>query len=287
MQNVHFTPPELAKIFRVNVSTIKRWVDKGYLDAQITSGGHRRVTRKQLAKFLEKYPKYASTSYIINRILKQQDETFSMSWKTYYRALHTKNSAEAEHIIEQAYISNIPIPDILDTIVTPTLVHIGTEWEQGHISIYEEHRMSFIVRMHLFRLSEFIAEQHGTPKRKALLACVTDEQHEMSLQMLALIFQVHGWQTHILGINISANELLKAAQELKPHIIGLSKMYTGTDSSQYLHLVARYGKKNKTQILYGGNGWSKKLKNTTWPKSSFIKYISNLSQLDLFLSKKH
>lgn len=282
MQNVHFTPPQIAKILEVNVSTIKRWVDKGFLNAQITHGGHRRITQEQLSQFVKKYPQYIGRSYIITRLsLKKKVEL--PEWKKYYQYLYSGNP-KAESYLERAYVLNTPVIDILDSIITPTLIHIGEQWSKGLISVFEEHKMSFIIRMHLFRLHDLIVKKIPKRPQKVVLACVEKEHHEISLQMIAILFNLHGWETHILGINIPAMEVIKACQKIKPQIIGLSKVYSEVGSLNYLNSIAKYAGKNNIRLLYGGNGWSKIIQTRKWHGSKKIRFIPSLRELDALLS---
>ncbi len=50
-----FTTYETAKFCKADISTIKNWIDEGKLDAYKTPGGHRRIRRKDLIKFMKKY----------------------------------------------------------------------------------------------------------------------------------------------------------------------------------------------------------------------------------------
>jgi excisionase family DNA binding protein len=50
-----YTTVDLAKVCRVSLRTVIRWVDEGKLTSFRTPGGHRRVREKDLLKFLDHY----------------------------------------------------------------------------------------------------------------------------------------------------------------------------------------------------------------------------------------
>ena len=52
---VYFTPRDLATIFSVNESTIKRWADSGKLRCQRTVGNHRRFPLESVSEFVARY----------------------------------------------------------------------------------------------------------------------------------------------------------------------------------------------------------------------------------------
>src|SRR5690606_10505193 len=111
MQNVHFSPTELAKLFAVNVSTIKRWVDRGLLQSDKTPGGHRRISKEQLAAFIRDYPTLTRKSYTIKRLLAQKQfigskgvsDNEKNTWGVYYNYLLQDSLEEAERLIKEAF----------------------------------------------------------------------------------------------------------------------------------------------------------------------------------------
>ena len=50
-----FTTVDLAKVCKVSLRTVIRWVDEGKLTSFRTPGGHRRVREADLVKFLDRY----------------------------------------------------------------------------------------------------------------------------------------------------------------------------------------------------------------------------------------
>lgn len=48
------SPPELAELAGVSSDTIRRAIDRGEIESELTSGGHRRVTHVQAIRYLEK-----------------------------------------------------------------------------------------------------------------------------------------------------------------------------------------------------------------------------------------
>ncbi|MFH1416590.1 MAG: helix-turn-helix domain-containing protein [Elusimicrobiota bacterium] len=67
--NTNYTTGEIAVIIDVEYKTVARWVDNGSIKGFVTPGGHRRVYKEDLIKFLdennikisEKLKKYEKT----------------------------------------------------------------------------------------------------------------------------------------------------------------------------------------------------------------------------------
>ncbi len=51
----YYSTKELARLFRVNESTIKRWADSGKIDCFKTPGGHRRYPPERVLEFISRY----------------------------------------------------------------------------------------------------------------------------------------------------------------------------------------------------------------------------------------
>lgn len=283
MQNAHFTPPQLAPMFRVNVSTIKRWVNKGYLDAEVTAGGHRRITKKQLEKFIKKYPPYAKSSYVLRRLQKKDYCPSRNCWGKYYNYLLRNENQKAGQIIEKLFLSGTSIIELLRIVVTPTMRHISDLWTQKKITIYEEHRMSFNIRMHLIKLDQFISDTTKKDSPTAILACAPGEFHEMPLQLIALLFKLNSWKTYILGVNISISELIKAAKKIKPQVVVVSKTYTKKESPNFFKKLGLFMDKNDICMATGGGAWKKEVNSQFMSDRRCAKYFPALKLFSDFL----
>ena len=54
----YYSTRELAKLFRVNESTIRRWANSRKLKCFRTPGGHRKYTAEHISEFIKKYQYY-------------------------------------------------------------------------------------------------------------------------------------------------------------------------------------------------------------------------------------
>jgi len=288
MQNVHLTPPAIARLLNVNVSTIKRWVDNGLLDSTKTPGGHRRVSKQQLSEFVKRYPQLQANSYIIKRFTKQR-ASIPLTWKKYYHYLLVDRNEKAEQLLKELFVTQHSVVSILDNVLTPTLAHIGTEWRQQHISIYEEHRMSLIIRQHLLLLDQIVFSKPISPSAPmAILACVEGDHHELTLYILSVLLKAFGYKPIILGINVPYRELERACITLKPKIIGISKTYSKSAGLPYLKKVAQLADEEQIDCVYGGSGWSKfDQKQMATLKLAPVYYVAGLSQFQDWLTTHH
>ncbi|MBI5405025.1 MAG: cobalamin B12-binding domain-containing protein [Candidatus Kerfeldbacteria bacterium] len=275
MQNVHFSPPEIAPLFEVNVSTVKRWIDRGLLKADITSGGHRRVSREQLMTFIQTLPIGARRSYVLRRLTQTgRDETEPERAFASYRSWLEKDQERARRLLERLVVQRWTMARIIDDVIAPTLRWIGDEWMAKRMSIYEEHQLSFRIRQHLLRLDDLLprTKKQGV----AVLACPAGEQHELPLQMLALVLRQIGWQPEILGINIPATEVARAVRHYQSRAIILSSTYRQAASASYLTAVESIARRSRAVLLFGGAGWPTAVRTSTQVRF-FVRSAAELS----------
>ncbi len=253
MQNVHFSPPQLARLFDVNVSTIKRWIDKSIIPSSVTPGGHRRTSRKQLDVFIQRFPHLAPRSYVLKRLKREVVPIEGPG--SYFLLLRDHRDIEATDLIEHKYVTGTPLVTILEDIIAPTLRMIGDLWSQGSLTIVEEHRMSFRIRQDLLRLENLIPEPNQSRPPKVIMACVRGDFHELPLQMAALIFKQCGYQREILGANTPVEELLRATKDLQPAMVSITNTYAQRVNRDYLQkFIAACP--TKTLLVIGGQGWA-------------------------------
>ncbi len=279
MQNVHFTPPQLATFFHVNVSTIKRWVDKGMLQASTTAGGHRRVSQEHLDHFLRTYPKFGRTSYVLQRMGRSPAIT-GTTWQRYYRHLERNEVRHAEAFIQQLYVGRVPLVTLLDRIIVPALRHIGDAWAAGTISIFDEHRMSFIVRRQLLRLDQFIVDERTARSPCIVLACAPNEHHEIPLQMLDLVCKANHWRTAVLGINVPLVEMERAVRVTKSALLGVSSTYSNRNAGRWMKRLTQYCTRANVQLAIGGSGWPLRLQQRT------VQFFGTLQAFEVFLRRR-
>ncbi len=281
MQNVHFSTTSIAELFEINVSTVKRWIDRGLLQAEITAGGHRRVTQEQLDAFIRNNKKLARSSYVLTRLKTKKHEP-NETWKKLYSVLLHNNIAEARTLVREYYLSNAELVNLLENVLTPVLRNIGDEWSKKKINIYQEHQMSFLVRQLLVEISAYIPE----PKKNApnaVLACIEGDRHEIPLQMLSLILKMHGIRAVILGTNIPVSEIIRAAEATRAKYLLLTRVLSEIRSFNYLRTLANYAAMKKMTFVYGGSGWTlKEQKQFSKPK---VQYLKSLESFHKFLGR--
>ena len=234
----YYSTKELAKLFRANESTVRRWADAGKLKCFKSPGGHRKFTPEHVSEFINKYH-YEIMSFDLDLSHRLGKEMLSFVTKENVHILSEVFFAQAIradkesliNILRTCYSADIPLDsiydDIVGTAVRKTLSfrsHEKLSWAQEHLAI------SSILES----LSQFQSfTEKGLPTSQiALCGSPTNGFQEVVLLGLSHLLKVAGWKVYNLGSNTPLEVLIKATQEIAPTLIYASVEYLLENGSQ-------------------------------------------------------
>lgn len=142
-------------------------------------------------------------------------------FESYFQHLLNGNKYACLQIVDDLRIQQIPIETIYSALFQRSLYKVGEYWEMNKISVATEHMATAITEQMMIRLQPdlFSTERIG---KKAVIACVANEHHQIGAKMIADIFEMNGWDGYFIGANTPADELLRFIESQHPDIVGLS-----------------------------------------------------------------
>jgi len=102
----------------------------------------------------------------------------------------------AAHDALDRLFSTVHFEAALEDAILPELRSIGDRWTNGAVSIAQEHFSSSLVRGRLLALARGWDRGRG---RRAVLACLPGEQHDIGLIAFGIILHRQGWRILYLG----------------------------------------------------------------------------------------
>lgn len=112
------------------------------------------------------------------------------------------------------------------TLAAPLCTAVGLAWEQGHISIFQEHLFADVLGRTLRLASASLFQpdflRAGRPTPSVLLAVPPGEQHVLGLAMVEALLRLEGCYCLNLGHPLPLAELAEAAQAQRCDILALS-----------------------------------------------------------------
>lgn len=145
----------------------------------------------------------------------------SSTFDSYVSNLINGNKRHCLSIVEILIDKGMPIADIYTHLFQRSLYKVGRLWEENKISVAVEHIATAITETLLAQTYPRAAAlpKHG---RRAVVACVTGERHQIGSRMIADILELRGWDSHYLGADTPKDALLDLLLTLQPELLGLS-----------------------------------------------------------------
>jgi len=143
------------------------------------------------------------------------------TYEKYFLCLLKGARNECITIVDDLIDQNVAIEKIYTQIFQRALYQVGEYWEMNKISVATEHMATALTETLMIRLQPkiFSIERIG---KKAVVACIANEYHQVGAKMIADIFEMNGWDGYFIGANTPLKDLIHFIKEQKPDLIGLS-----------------------------------------------------------------
>ena len=231
LQKTILSTSDVARLFNVTETTVKRWADEGTLKCQKTPGGHRKFEIRFVVDFAEKNNfepvgalEIAGDDALDSGIqVAVLGRDFPVLVSAYLRRALAREGDGLYPYLSYLYQHRIQIWELHDMIIRPAMREIGEAWSHGEIGINQEHRASYETLDALARLQLQIRIKPPSG-RSVVFATVGDELHEIGLRCAAYLFESEGWESHYLGSRIPADAVCAAVAAERPDVVCLSSM---------------------------------------------------------------
>lgn len=142
-------------------------------------------------------------------------------------------------------------------VVEPSMRKIGALWEEGRISVGQEHLATSITQR---VMSVFYSKILDIPRPKGVvaLAATPGELHEIGARMVADLLEIDGWDVHFTGANTPVESLITLLQTHKVRFLLLSTtLVSHLDQVIELIRLVRSANLDPTpKILVGGQAYA-------------------------------
>jgi MerR family transcriptional regulator, light-induced transcriptional regulator len=243
----------VSRMTGITMATLRAWERRyDFPEAQRTLGGHRLYTENdvlrlewvkgrieegmqtgqaiQALRHQEKlYPPPPAEHGEVHRVW---PEFFSEGFADAHHyssrlleALLENDTEHADQLVGEALAAASP-DEIIVHLIGPVMSAIGEAWEQGRISVANEHLATNYLRQRL--LMWMLSSPMPRPGRPVVLACAPGEWHEGSLLMLGALLRRRGWPVAYLGQAVPLPDLAQLVQSLQPRMVVLVAMIEST-----------------------------------------------------------
>jgi diguanylate cyclase (GGDEF)-like protein len=124
-------------------------------------------------------------------------------------------------VARQALGEGMGVAGLYQRVIAPAMWRIGELWEQGEISVADEHLATALTHQVMAGVYG-PSLGHKVKPGRILLAGVEGEQHALGLRMAADVVELAGYETIYLGADVPTDDLLQAVAARSPDLVGLS-----------------------------------------------------------------
>ncbi len=206
---------QVSELLGIPAVTIRAWENRyNVVTPTRTEGGHRLYSEKDVETLMWIKTQVHKNSMKISdavRLLKKskpapaappspppENDKYEVIKEQLYQALVSLDTQEANRIADLAF-SLYDYEDVFHRILVKVLYKIGDEWENGTISVGQEHFASQFV---LNRCTQFLRVLPVNPALPKVLAfCPEGEHHQIGLMVFSLFLKKKGHDVIYLGPN--------------------------------------------------------------------------------------
>ncbi len=229
MRRTILSTADVARLFSVTETTVKRWADEGTLKCQKTPGGHRKFEIRNVVDFAEKnnFDPAGVLAYAGDKRFSESLQVAILGRdhpalvRMYVERALSPDTTDLFAFLSFLYEHRIPLADIYDLVLRPGMQEIGQLWASGTIGISHEHRASYETMDALAKLQTEICLKPPAGKH-VLCACLGEELHEIGLRCASNLFESEGWKVHYLGARTPFDAIIASVREVRPDVVSLS-----------------------------------------------------------------
>ena len=190
---------EAADRLGVHYMTVYRYVRIGQLPAK-RDGATWRVAVQDLDRLREPFPRPPRTrnsrqhrpAWLVDRLVAGDEQG---AWQ----------------IIEEALASGTPTKEIYTDVLVPALRAIGSQWEDGRLSIAAEHQASAIATRLVGRLGPMFARR-GLSRGTIIIGAPEGDLHALPSAIVADLLRGRGFDVLDLGANTPVTAFVECAR---------------------------------------------------------------------------
>jgi len=209
-----YSTREVAQMWNVSESTVKRWADTAGLDCYRTPGGHRKFRLEDLCSFQEKRA-FEATGLLTTEEWEDPNLEVWLNTKNFTKVrelilyLGSQNQrSKVKSLLERLYLRGMRLEEIYDQIFVPLRQSVLDEVNPGHALLLGNNLEEAIAR-----LSPRMIKRRRNGKTALCAAPVPDGR--MGVSVMSILLDVEGWDSMNLGENVSF-EIMSQMVETEP-----------------------------------------------------------------------
>jgi len=162
------------------------------------------------------------------------------------------NADNVKELIQTAVDEGIEPQRILDEGLIPGMDVVGQRFKDCEIYIPEVLVSARAMQAGMQKLEPLLIESGAKSKGVFLLGTVKDDLHDIGKNLVAMMMKGAGWTVIDLGVDVQAEEFIRAAKDKNADVIGLSALLSSTMVNLKVVIELAKTKDCRAKIVVGG-----------------------------------
>lgn len=217
-----FSTRELAQMWNVSESTIKRWADAGTLPCARTPGGHRRFLLEHIRDFQATHG-FKATGLLKMRHWEEPEEpeaateSADVKLKNLFRtALNNRRSLLLEQL-QKVYLRGLTLSELYDQLILPLDRRVREQQADGRLSLAQAQLICNNLEDALHRL---LADAVWRPPNGCLGLCgALDPRRPLALNGVSRMLEAEGWDCLNLGAGLGFEQFAEMVRQEPVNVV--------------------------------------------------------------------
>ena len=205
MPKSYLNTSQVAELFNVDNSTVRRWTLSKKLRCTSSNGGHRKFSYKQILDFVTKNSKKMNLNLDVVSKIDGNDSKSDLIKFIVDNALNRKSS-DIESLLMKLYLQGNSVSKIFDDYVEVSLEKIQIMLDEQKISVAEEHIARKSVSKALGYFGDIISKDSET-KKTSLCLNIENDIPDLAIDMIQIILESINHSVYNSGSHTSIKNL--------------------------------------------------------------------------------
>lgn len=166
-------------------------------------------------------------------------------------AVREMDAGRLADILRRASLE-LPVGRMIEGLALPLLHQIGEEWNDGELTVAQEHVASGVIRRSLHWVLQAARTEDGAPL--VVVATLPGERHEGGALAAAAVAHSEGWRVLYLGAEIPPAELARACRDAGARAAAVSLVRSSSEDPPSAVQNLRDQLPAEVRLLLGGPG---------------------------------
>jgi corrinoid protein of di/trimethylamine methyltransferase len=171
-----------------------------------------------------------------------------------YDAILSGNAKKAEEVTKAVLAAKFDPTELVQKYMIPAMDEVGKRFECNEYFVPELLIAARAMKTALELITPYLAEAGSEPAGRVVIGTVQGDLHDIGKNLVASMLEGGGFKVVDLGVDVSPEKFVEAAQEKDGTIVALSALLTTTMTmmKKVIEALQKAGIRSKTKVMIGG-----------------------------------